>query len=561
MFARVKRTATTVDALERENASLRAENDQLKKLLTALKEQLTLLQSKRFGRSSEKFHPGQLTLFDASAPEESEEEAEEETITYTRKKPRGGHGRTAFPEHLPRNERVLDPPEEERVCACCESSLVRLRTEVTERGEVIPAQVLINRYVRGVWACPKGCSAPKMAELPASVVPKTKWEPSAYAYVAVAKYGDHLPLHRQSEMFRRHGIVVPKSTLCDMALAVADAMKPIVTEMVRELRKSDVLLADETPIRVAVEEEDKNGKNGKNGKKGKKRKYQTGYLWVYRSPAADLVGFDFTTNRSRAGPVEFLDDWRGTLLTDEYSGYNEVCRKNGIVRAACWAHARRRFKDAMESRSKESKKALRLINGLFRLERAAEARIRRQNAKAAARGSAAMSRAEEAEVRLAVRRRWSTRIVARLKVLLRKWRKDPSILPKSLFGTAVRYLLPEAPRKAIWKRFTVFLKDGRVPLHNNAAENAIRPSVVGRKNWLFAGSVRGGDTAAAMYSLLLTCRALDVNPEEYLNDVLSRLDQDTPATLTPWAWKREKETGRASSASPVPQRSAEPAAP
>ena len=244
-------------AWEEEVASLRAENARLKKILKALEEHLALLRAKRFGPRSEKGHPGQLTLFDLEAAEGSEEDRAEETITYTRKKPRRAPARQGFPEHLARNEYAVDPPEDERVCECCESDLVRIRSEVTERGDVIPPRVVINRYVRGVWGCRNGCVPPKMAELPPSVVPKTKWEPSAYAYVAVAKYGDHLPLHRQSSIFRRHGIEMPKSTLCDMALAAAEAIRPVVREMAREVRKSEVLLADETPIRVAVEEEGK----------------------------------------------------------------------------------------------------------------------------------------------------------------------------------------------------------------------------------------------------------------------------------------------------------------
>ena len=533
-------------AWEEEVASLRAENDRLKKILKALEEHLALLRAKRFGPRSEKGHPGQLTLFDLEAAEGSEEDRAEETITYTRKKPRRAPARQGFPEHLARNEYAVDPPEDERVCECCESELVRIRSEVTERGDVIPPRVVINRYVRGVWGCRNGCVPPKMAELPPSVVPKTKWEPSAYAYVAVAKYGDHLPLHRQSSIFRRHGIEMPKSTLCDMALAAAEAIRPVVREMAREVRKSEVLLADETPIRVAVEEE------GKGGRK-KKRKFKTGYLWVYRSPDGEKIAFDFRTNRSRAGPMEFLGDWRGTLLTDEYSGYDEVCRRNGLVRAACWAHARRRFREAEESRRPEAQEAVRLIGRLFALERLAGERIERRNGKRRERGADPLSRDEEAEVRLAVRRRWSAGIVSRLRARLLEWMRDASILPKSVLGGAVRYLLPEGPRReGVWERFTVFLRDGRVPLDNNAAENAIRPSVVGRKNWLFAGSTRGGETAAAMYGLLLTCRALEVNPEEYLTDVLSRLDRDPPAALTPWAWKREKEARAAQVAAEAP---------
>ena len=537
-LARVKANTKATVSLERENQALRQQVAKLEKDLSALQSKLQLLLKRRFGPSSEQLHPGQLELFDAAAATASSEAkpAEEESITYRRKKVRPGHGRAGFPEDLPRNDIAIDPPEHERVCSCCSKALVRIRSEVTERGDVKPVQIVINRYTRGVWACADGCSAPKTAELPSSVVAKAKWEPSAYAHVAITKYADHQPLHRQAEIFLRNGVGLPKSTLCDMALATGYAVRFIADRVRIELLTAPVLLADETPIQFAIEME---------AGRRKKRKFKTGYLWVYRTPDGDRVAFCFTTSRSRAGPIAFLGDWRGTLLTDEYSGYDEACRTNRIVRAFCWAHARRRVMDARDSRPEEAAEALRLINALFRIEAAIDARLERIKGRAELAGLPSMSGDDAARVRLAARQRWSSKVVDELREKLVAWRDDRSIVPKSLFGVAVRYLLPEAPRHATWNAFTVFLENGHVPLHNNGAENSIRPSVIGRKNWLFAGSVSGGDTAAIMYSLLLTCRALGVNPEEYLTDVLSRLDRDTPEQLTPWAWKREREARHA----------------
>ena len=498
------------------------ELESLRETNRSLQEQLQYFLNRTFGRSSERLHPDQLRLFDIGSSSEAQA-AETEEIRYERKKPKKGHGRTLFPDHLPRNEIRVELPENEQTCSCCDKPLKVIRDEITERGEVTPARVFVNQYVRPVYACADGCDGSVVvADLPPGVIKKGKWEASAYAHVVVAKYGDHLPLHRQTGIFRRHGIDFPKSTLCDMALRTAEILTPIVKRMRKELLESRVLLADETPMDFRLE-----GKH--NGKKIKK-----GYIWVYSD--GERVVFDFTMSRARAGPNEFLADWKnGTLLTDEYDGYDEVCRNNGIDRAYCWAHARRRFREALDFDAQRAKPALHLIGRLFRIERAITARTTHEVQ------SGERSPDDVTSFRLETRNRRSSVVLAALKKLLRQWKDDPAVLPQSRMGKAVTYLIKSEKG---WGRFLRFLENGDLPIHNNHSENALRAVVVGRKNFMFVGSEKGGAAAATLYSVISSCKALDVDPEAYVVDVLKRAhDLKNPAacaSLTPWAWKQAR---------------------
>jgi transposase len=500
------------------------ELESLRETNRVLQEKLQYFLNRTFGRSSERLHPNQMGLFDDASSFE-DEATETEEIRYERRKPKKGHGRTSFPDHLPRNEIRVELDENERTCACCNKPLKEIRQEITERGEVTPARVYVNRYVRPVYACADGCDGSVVvAELPAGVIEKGKWEASAYAHVVVAKYGDHLPLHRQTGIFRRHGIDFPKSTLCDMALRTADMVAPIVKQMRRELLQSRVLLADETRIDFRVE-----GKSDSAGKKIKR-----GFIWSYSD--GERVVFDFTLNRTRAGPNEFLKDWKnGALLTDEYDGYDEICRRNQIDRGFCWAHARRRFKEALDFDKIRATPALRHINRLFWIERAITARTARLLE------SGELSAGDVSAFRLQIRKKRSASITQALKPLLLRWKSDPSVLPESRIGKAITYLLKSEKR---WGRFQRFLRNGDLPLHNNHSENALRAVVVGRKNWLVVGSPKGGAAAATLYSIVSTCKALDVDPEAYLVDVLRHAaelkDPSRRAELTPWAWKESQ---------------------
>jgi transposase len=377
--------------------------------------------------------------------------------------------------------------------------------DVVERGEVIPAQVLVNRYEQSKYACPKGHEV-KTASAPAALIDRCKFEASGFAAIVTAKFVDHIPLARQEAMWKRRGMPIARSTMCDMVLRVAELFEPIVMQMRREILTASVLHADETPIQVQVE-----------GQKGTK----TGCMWVYI--ADDRVAFDFTMGRGRDGPIRFLQDFDGALVTDAYAGYDEVERKNGITRIGCWAHARRRFKEARDVQGEIADEALFLIARFYRVEKFVDAMAEKQG----------LDEEAHRALRADARKRLNRRVLARLDHVGRDLENERSVLPKSAIGKAVRYLGGQ------WDRLTRFIDDPDIPLDNNAAERALRAVAIGRKNYLFAGSERGGRAAATHYAVTASCKVLGIDPMVYIEDVLKRVST-TPAAevaaLTPWAW-------------------------
>ncbi|MBK8233062.1 MAG: IS66 family transposase [Candidatus Eisenbacteria bacterium] len=287
----------------------------------------------------------------------------------------------------------------------------------------------------------------KTAEAPAALIERCKYEPSVYAHIAVAKYSDHLPLHRQSEIFKRYGIDLPKSTMWDMLGRVDELVsQPVLERMRAELLLEKIIQADETPVTVRLE-----------GGKGT----QQSYVWVYRAGAK--IAFDFRMGRDRDGPNKYLALWQGILQGDGYSGYDEITRRNCLTRAGCWAHARRKVKVALDLKSPEAARLMVPIQRLFRLEST-------------------------------LKRRAEARGYSREEYLLKGQR---AVLPKGPLGKAIGYI--ENQREPLG----VFVNEPRLEIDNNQAENALRPIAVGRKNWLVFSSPRGGAVACRLYSLVL----------------------------------------------------------
>jgi transposase len=502
--AQIEKLLKRIDALERENKILREEN--------------ALLKHWRFGRSSERMEPGQMTFFEPG--EAPPQEAVQEEDAPAKRKRKGGHGRAPFPDHLPRVDIDIDLPEEERVCSCCGSALSCIGEDVSERGHIEPAKLIVHRYRRKKYACPQGHEV-KSAPLPDGVIDGGKFEPSVYAHIAVGKYADHQPLNRMEGIFKRYGFTIPKQTMWDMLVRVDELVaQPILAQMRAELLTEPILQADETPVTLRLEDQ-----------KGSR----DGWVWGWRNilgegPSKVLV--EFHAGREGAAPKSFLGNWRGTLITDGYSGYNAVCQKNGIVRAGCWSHARRYFKQALDLGSHAAEPVLHLINRLFALERAIKGRAERRD----------MNHAGLLELRAQVRNRSSGRLVEKIHETAASLGQAPSVLPKSKLGKGTTYLANQ--REALG----VFLNDPRVPIHNNDEERDLRHIVTGRKNWLVFASQRGGEVACRLYSLILSCLQCGANPEAYLEDVLMAV-ATTPdseiAKLTPWAWRsaREAEVG------------------
>ena len=477
-----------------------------------LSEQVALLMHRAFGRKTEKLDPNQLPLFEEAGESAVEAEATASAAASSPKKKTKGHGRASFPASLPRVDERHVLPEDCR-CDVCDSPMRALVDEVSERGHVVPAQIIVKRICREKRACPKGCMV-KTAAAPAPLIDRCKYEPSVYASIAVSKYADHLPLHRQEAMWKRQGMPIAKSTMADMVQRVAEiAGDPIVKQMEREVLEDGVVHADETPITVLLE--------GKKGQAGRK----TGYVWIYKAGIKSV--FVFRQGRGRDGPCEFLRGYKGLMVTDGYAGYDEVERREELTRIGCWAHARRKFKEALDAKDQRAGPILRLISWLYRLEsmiaRTSEERW--------------LSDPERRALALRVRERLSRRVTERIEAALLDLEARADVLPKQQLGKAVRYALGQ------WNRLTRFLKHPEAPLDNNAAERDLRQVALGRKNWLFAGSPKGAETAATLYSLMASCKAIGVDPFAYLADVLERV-ATTPAseirTLTPWAWAAQQ---------------------
>jgi len=341
MTAQLERISEQNESLTRENKILREENELLKRGL--------------FGRKSERLEPGQLSFFEASA-----EAFPVKPTASAPKRPEAamGHGRAPFPVNLPRERVELDVPEADLLCPCCGKQIKCIGEEITERGHCIPARIVVKQYVRTKYACPDG-HAVKTAELPDSVIDGGKYEASVYAHIATSKYADHLPLHRLEGIFKRHGVHISKQSMWDMLVRTDELVaQPVLTQMRAELLKEEVLHADETPVTMRLEDG-----------KGTKQGYAWGWRNLHREDEPSKALVEFRTSRGRDGPGRFLGDWSGALIVDGYAGYDEVIRTNGIVRAGCWAHARRKLKEAVDTGSSNAEGVLALVQKLFAIER------------------------------------------------------------------------------------------------------------------------------------------------------------------------------------------------
>jgi len=499
----LERANELIDALERENKILRDE--------------VALLKLGLFGRRSERLDPGQLDLYVKPAEGASAEEppaiAAVPEADHAKRKP--GHGRARFAAHLPREVIALDVPEAERICPDCKKPMRAIGEDVSERGHIVPARIVVHRYVRKKYACPDG-HAVKTAAAPDGVIDGAKYEASVYAHVATSKYADHLPLHRLEGIFKRHGVDLPKQTMWDMLVKVDELVaQPILRQMHAEILKEEVLHSDETPVTMRVEDG-----------AGSRQAYAWGWRNL-RGAGPSKVLIEFRESRSRDGPISFLKDWSGTLIGDGYSGFDAVVERNGIVRAGCWAHARRKFKQALDTGERNATHLLLPMQRLFAIERALNLRAEARR----------LDRTELVELRARVRAARSKPLVAMIFARAHELSRQRSTLPKSQLGKALGYL--ERQRATL----TVFLDDPRIPIHNNDEERDLRHLALGRKNWLVFASARGGEVACRLYSLVLSCKQAGVDPEAYIEDLLGRISTTKAsdvASLTPWAWAAER---------------------
>jgi transposase len=405
--------------------------------------------------------------------------------------------RQPLPAHLETERVVLEPEEVQQQPA----GWRKLGEEVTEELDWKPAKFIKRLYIR-----PKYANAERIviAPLPARLIEKGLPGAGLLTQVIVGKYEDHLPLYRQERIYReRHGVDLSRQTLCGWVAVAADWLSPIYREMKAGLVAGDYLQADETPIRYL--DPDVKGKS------------QSGWLWTYSQPQGDVV-FEWQVSRSREGPREFLKSFHGKLQTDGYGVYESLARERGteLILIGCWAHARRGIHEALG----EGRSAAWLVGQIGRLY-AVEKQLREQHA--------------GPQLRAAVRAWQSRPILERLRRALEIVRRR--VLPKSLLGQAIDYTL------ARWAALIRYVDDGRLDIDNNACENSIRPTAIGKKNFLFVGHPAAGQRSAIIYSVLGSCRRHGINPAEYLQDVFERLPKaktsEVPA-LTPAAWAKAK---------------------
>ena len=494
-----------------QNAELAHENARISAKVLSLQEQLNLALARRYAASSEKLSPDQIYLFDeaeADALPDTDDEAEvDETVevpAHTRKK----RGRKPLPDSLPRVEVIHEIPEEQRHCPHDGQVLAEINQVVSEQLDIIPAQIRVIRHIRKQYACSCG-QCIQTAPLPGQPIPKSMASPGLLAHIAVSKYQDALPLYRQEQILQRIGVTIPRATLANWMIRTGQLVQPLINLLRDRLLAYDIVQMDETTVQVLKEP----------GKTAQSKSY----LWLQRGgpPDESVILFDYDPSRSQTVPKNLLEGFAGYLQADGYSGYNGVVAEGGLVHVGCMAHARRKFSDAVKGQGKnkhpgKAQQGLAWIQKLYRVEKQARAQ----------------------QLSAAERKAYRQKVAKPTLDKLRTWLDTslPRVPPGTLTGKALNYLHNE------WPKLIRYLDDGRLEIDNNLAENAIRPFVIGRKNWIFSDSVHGVKASANLYSLVESAKANGLEPYQYLREVFTALPQaetvEAIENLLPWALKK-----------------------
>jgi transposase len=493
-----------MDFTEENFKQLQAKNARLEVELHYLNLKLRAALGKLFGSSSEKISPDQLALVfgvDSVAPESPEAEAEVEEVAAARKKRKLKPRSERLPADLPVEEVVIEPEE---VLAEPES-FKRIGEEVIEELDVVPMKFFKRRIIRPKYVrVDDRTRPPVVAPAPKRIIDNSYASAGLLVSIVLAKYCDHLPLYRQAQIFKsRFGVDLSRQTMGDWMYRLAQMLAMIYEAIRDEIRTESYLQIDETPVHY---------QNPGNGK------CSQGYLWPYHAPGK-AVFFEWHTGRASECLDKTLKGFRGVVQSDGYSAYGSYLKRHPraeVELAACWAHARRKFHEA-RNESPFAARMLQEIQELYKIE--------------------AELRKDPTLDRRAVRQEKSLLILHRIGFELQA--DQSRHLPKSLTGKAINYTL------GLWSKLLVYTEHAEVEIDNNLVENAIRPTAIGKKNWLFFGSADAGKTSAIYYTLIETCRKLELNPDEYLRDVLRQLPQMTNQTakgFTPAAWKATRDT-------------------
>ena len=453
-------------------------------LLDKLTHENALLKRMKFAAQSERFNPEQKSLLEdeieadlaAVATEiDALQEAQAPAKVEEKKVPK----RAPLPANLPRREIRHEPDSTTCACGC---QMKRVGEDVAEKLDYVPGVFSVERHIRGKWACAK-CETLTQVPVDPHIIDKGIPTTGLLAQVLVAKYADHLPLYRQEAIFGRAGLAIPRSTLAQWVGACGVQLQPLVDAMRNELLQHRVLHADETPVSML-----KPG-NGKTHR---------AYLWAYATGAFEntkVVVYDFCESRSGEHARRFLGDWRGSLTCDDFSGYKALIA-SGVTEVGCLAHARRKFFDLhAANQSQIAEVALQQFARVYEIER---------EVKEIATDQRQTIRQQQTKPLLDALHQWM--VLQRQKV------------PE---GSASAKALDYSLRR--WEALTRFVDDGQLPVDNNWIENQIRPIAIGRNNWLFAGSLRAGQRAAAVMTLIQSARLNGHDPYAYLKDVLARL--------------------------------------
>ena len=507
------KTNSEVEDLRQQVSDLKLELEKAQLKIQYYEEQLRLSRQKRFGKSSEKIDSDQLQFFNEAEMEREmispEPKAEEALPPKRRPKGRKAEITAKF------EEEIVECPlsEEEKVCPKCGEPLHYVKTVETKELKIIPAKVVVTVYRREVYACRNCDQNGTTGTIVTAAMPKRPLEnslasPSLLAYIMTRKYTQALPLYRQEAEFKAQGIKLSRQTMANWCISVSHRwLRPLYERMHERLKESAVLHADETPVEVL--------------KMPGTEEPKKCYMWLYRTAKDNvpIILYEYGQGRSGSIPREFLKGFLGYLTVDGYIGYDQLTQ-DGIVLAGCWAHARRAYTDALKSLSEEDReraaslgKGLAYCDELFSIER------------------------DIAD--LSIQERFKARVERSQKVVDEyfAWAKETylSTYPKTPLGKALGYSLNQE------EKLRTFLKDGRVELSNNAAERAIKPFVIGRKNWLFANTPNGANASAIIYSIIESAKANGLDPFRYLTYLLNKLpnlDKGTPKELdrlVPWS--------------------------
>jgi transposase len=502
-----------VDTLKALLLNAQARNAHLEAKNALLQEQLHLAIARRYAASSEKIAPDQLRLFNEAEVDahavllaREDDTHASDTIAIAAHTRTVKRGRKPLPSTLPRIDIVHTLNDAQRVCDHDGAVLHEIGEVISEQLDIIPAKIQVLRHIRKKYACACG-QCVKTAPLPGQPIPKSLASPGLLAHIVVSKYQDALPLYRQEHILQRIGVDLPRATLANWMIQAGALIQPVINLLRDRLLAYDILQMDETTVQVL--------------KEPGKTTQSTSYLWVQRGgpPDKPVLLFDYDPARSQGVPLRLLEGFAGTLQTDGYDGYNAVVQTGQLTHAGCFAHARRKFTEAIKAQGKhkthgKAQHGLALIQKLYKIEKSV--------------------RGATAGERFAQRQQQATPVLNTLHTWLIT--SLPQVPPKSALGKALHYLHSQ------WDKLIRYLEDGRLEIDNNLAENAIRPFVVGRKNWLFSQSVAGIKASANLYSLIETAKANGLEPYAYLRHLFAVLPKATtvddiekllPGTLQP----------------------------